>query len=330
MPYYFSQDGKEAIKIAGYYYVQPFGFSSTSLLERNPQSARLAVTVALTGFAGNANGENSYPSVTDGLAKTGKITIADIVGDKSNPILTASGFDTAVVSSSQSGDLALTTWIFHGGIGSSVTFTPANVQQDPNPGRVGQDQRIRWYGHADAGDGASSSRLNLSYIASQIGHWARHDLHAIDLMGIANMRQSGSLVAWLLGQNPNQELGEIKVTDESRGSRENKIAGTGGDGVQQVAQAFGTAYVFNGIFQNLPAATVAAFSRRFDNVAADIIRDAAREGTGIFADMTQRVLATPESTAKNPNSYDIVKPDFEGLSFWDLKPRGTTNAALLY
>ncbi|MBB3319943.1 hypothetical protein FHT77_005861 [Rhizobium sp. BK181] len=319
MPYYFSHHDGSPIEIAGYYYVQPFSFRN-SLLQRNPRSARLAVTVALTG-----HDDDSYPSVTQGLATTGDITIADEV---EGAILNASGFKATAVSSSQSRDLALTTWIFQGSNDSSIGFTPASINDEPNPGRVHAEERVRWYGHADT-EGPGPNRLNLSYLAAQISYGQTHDLTAMDLIGIANMRGSGSLVAWLLGQALNQMLATVTVSDVSRGTI-SSIAGNDPDASRQMASALGAAYVFNGVFKELPAAELAAFSRRFNDQSASVVRDAAHEGSGIFVDMTQRVLDTPDGTRKNPNSYAINGPDFEGLSFWGLEPRGTTDAALLY
>jgi len=125
MPYHFSQDGKTPVGIAGYYYVQPFSFQNSRLL-RDPRSARLAVTAALTGY-----NDDKYRSVTDGLAATGSIVIADETG---NMILSANGFKTTAVSSSQSRDLALTTWIFQGDGISLVDFTPASINVEPTRG----------------------------------------------------------------------------------------------------------------------------------------------------------------------------------------------------
>ena len=319
MPYYFSQDNGSRVEISGYYYVQPFSFQN-SLLQRKPRSARLAVTVALTGYD-----DDSYPSVTRSLASTGDIAIADPVEGK---VLSASGFKTTAVLSSQSRDLALTTWIFQGSNDSSVEFAPAEINKEPNPGRVHSEERVRWYGHADAG-GQDNKRLNLSYVAPLISYGKTHDLTAIDLIGIANMKGSGSLMAWLLGQPLNRELGEVTISDISRNTT-SSIAGSGPDANQQMEKARGSAYVFNGVFTALPAAELAAFSRCFTDEPAAVIRDAAHEGSGIFADISQRVSATPDGTQKNPDSYAINGPDFEGISFWRLEPRGMSDAALLY
>lgn len=320
MPYYLTQANVPAIKIAGYYYIQPFSFQN-SLLQRNPRSARLAVTVALTG-----HNDDSYPSVTKGLGATGDIAI--FKDTSTSTILEARGFRTTTISSAQSRDLALTTWIFQGSDDSSVRFTPTSINEEPNPGRVHSEERVRWFGHADAG-GQDNKRLNLSYIASEFSFGQTRDLTAIDLIGIANMMQSGSLVAWLLDQPRNEVLGTITVSDVSRDTT-TSIAGSGPDASRQVASALGAAYVLNGIFMDLSVAELAAFSRRFTDQSANIIRDAAHEGSGIFADMTQRVSATPAGTRKNPDSYAVNGPDFEGLSFWNLQPRGRTDAALLY
>lgn len=322
MPYQFTQDGGEAVEIAGYYYVQPFSFQNSRLL-RDPRSARLAVTVALTGY-----NDDQYPSVTESLAVAGKLVITDEAGENGNTILSARGFNATAVSSSQSRDLALTTWIFQGRDASSISFTPATINIEPNPGRVSKEDRVRWYGHADVGGEENARRLNLSYIASQISFGRAHDLTAIDLIGIANMQDSGSLVAWLLDQALNRPLGMITVSDASRG-KTSIIAGDGPDADGQMANARGAAYIFNGIFKDLPAADLAAFSRHFTDQGANIIRDAAHEGSGIFADMTQRVSATPGGTQKNPAAYAAEGPDFEGLSMWALEPRGTKEEEML-
>lgn len=316
MSYNISQGGKVLANVAGYYYVQPFSFVN-GLLQINPSSARLAVTVALTG-----HNDDKYLAVTKNLAATGDIVIADAGGAA---ILSTTGFDTTEALPTQSRDLALTTWIFHGNPGSSVSFTPANIDKEPRPGRVYAEKRVRWYGYADAD---SKTRLYLSYVAPRISYGRPRTLTAIDLIGIANMRGSGSLVAWLLSQKSNQSLSTIKVSDDSR-SAVDSIAGANPGANLQMAGAHGAAYLFNGVFKDLNSAHVASFSRSFTDQTADIIGDAAHEGSGIFANMTQPVSATTEGTAKNPDSYAIKGPDFEGLSFWDLQPHGTAETALL-
>lgn len=321
MPYYFSQGGGSPIEIAGYYFVQPFSFKN-SLLQRNPRSARLAVTVALTGYD-----HDEYPSVTTGLATTGEIAIStDEVDDA---ILRAEGFTATAVSSSQSRDLALTTWIFEGSANSNLDYAPAAINIAPQPGRVPAEHRVRWFGHADTGQAPDVARLNLGYLASQVSYGLRRDLTAIDLIGISNMMGSGSLVHRLLGHPLNVRLGAITVSDVSRNTN-STIGGPGPDPDQQMAAALGSAYIFNGIFKNLPVASVATFSRQFTDGSADVIRDASHAGSSIFADMTQRVSDTIGGTKRNADSYAINGPDFEGLSFWGLEPRGAVDAALLY
>ncbi|UFI04657.1 hypothetical protein [Roseibium aggregatum] len=320
MPYDFKQgESGSPIAIAGYFFVQPFTFQN-GLLQRNPSSARLVVTLALTG-----HNDDSYPSKSAGLEPEGQITIGDRAEDT---ILTAEGFETTSIVPSQSRDLALTHWIFQGSEESAFTFTPNDTQRQAQRGRVYGEGRVRWYGHASSDD-PQPKRLNLTYLAMPISFGQNRDLDTADLIGIANVEGSGSLAAWLLDQQVNAHLGLVTVTDVLRNTT-TKIAGDGGPARIQMSEAFGAAYVMNGIYTKQPAATVAAFARRFDGGSANVIRDAARDGTGVFSGLTQPLSETPDGTGKDPDDYQINGPDFEGLSFWNLQPRQGSDAAQLY
>lgn len=320
MPYDFKQgESGSPIEIAGYFFIQPFKFQN-GLLQRNPESARLVVTLALTG-----HNNDSYPSKSAGLEPDGQITIGDRA---EGTILTAEGFETTSIVPSQSRDLALTHWIFQGTEELAFAFTPNDIQRQAQPGKVQSEGRVRWYGHASS-DGEQAKRLNLTYLTMPISFGKNRDLDTADLIGIANVEGSGSLVAWLLDQQVNQHLGLVTVTDVLRNTT-TEIAGDGGPARTQMSAAFGAAYVLNGVYAAQPAATVAAFARRFNDGSADVIRDAARDGTGIFSGLTQPLSETPDGTGKDPDDYQINGPDFEGLSFWNLQPRQGSDAAQLY
>jgi len=81
------------------------------------------------------------------------------------------------------------------------------------------------------------------------------------------------LASW---PNAESALGTVTVSDVSRGTT-NLIAGDGPDADGQMVDAHGAAYVFNGVFKKLPAADLSAFSRRFTDQPANIIRSAAHE-----------------------------------------------------
>ncbi|MDP5220377.1 hypothetical protein Q5Y75_24625 [Ruegeria sp. 2205SS24-7] len=322
MPYRFTQDGGSAIEIAGYFYVQPFS-TPGGKLQRNPNSARLLITLALTGY-----NDDTYPSPSAGLKPAGDIEIAD---PAAGTVLTARGFQTTTIVQSQSRDLALTHWIFNGSNNSTVDFTPALVNQAARAGRVHDEHRVRWYGYAES-DGQEAKRLNLTYLSGPISFGQNRHFTTIDLLGIANVEGSGSLVSWLLSEDLDQYVGKIIVKDEMRKVLTD-FAGKDGNGTaaaMQMNRAFGAAYSLNGIYTAQPAATIAAFARRFTDGTANVIRDAARDGTGIFAGLTQPLRDTPDGTGKNPNAYDVKGPDFEGLSIWDLAPRQGADAGLLF
>jgi hypothetical protein len=153
---------------------------------------------------------------------------------------------------------------------------------------------------------------------------------AVDMLGVANIQGSGSLLNWVLGLPNDAYMPMLAIKDVSRGEHaKTEIGGIHPAQRKQMNEAKGVVWACNGIFNRVRAADLASFAREIGSVAG-VMRQAAHNGNGIFRGLTQPLSVTRTGFGLEQDSFSIKSSNHEGLSFWDLKQLVGANAALMF
>lgn len=299
-----------AAPISGYLLVQPFRFEDGALL-REPDEALLVVQLHL-----KRSEKLTYPSWTNALPLAGDYDIKDSIG---NTPVAVTGFRTETIYSSQSFDLATTTWVLTGTVGSSITFSPRTHKAKSTDDDANHHP---WRGTFDAGDG---HKLQLSYLDYSYSLASgRRTATQLFASGPANAAGGGTVFSFVTGGSLQQPLTTATVIDPHRNTNLT-VFGTSEASVAQMQTASGMVFALNGSFKR---ATPSSLRSLLNAISPRALVGHPLWQAEPFEMLAQSIAATesrldgkePLDITDSANEFEVAGSEVEGIVLSGMNP----------
>lgn len=309
--------------ISGYLLAQPFRFQGGSLV-LDAINARLLVQLTLLHSS-----TNEYPSPTSALPLAGHVDIAD---SKGNKLVSVTDFRTEAIYSSQSFDVATTTWLLAGTAPSTLNFAPPEFLP---PKQADRANHYPWRGQFDAGSG---HKLQLSYLECSYGvAGGVRGVERLFAAGDANSNGIGNVFSFVTGSPPNQPLTAAAVTDRHRNIQLDFFGATD-EAIAQMQVANGVVFALNGSFKSASPASLQAL---LHTILPKQPIDGGQPAPAVTGSIThplwhgdpfegraQTLADTPTRVAQDLQ-YEVTGGEMEGIALWDMNPLPGDADALL-
>ncbi len=309
----YGDENGESATISGYLLVQPFGFDQGALL-LDPSDARLVVQLHLARSTAV-----EYPSPTSLLPLAGNFEIRDNIG---NTPVTVTGFRTEAIYSSQSFDIATTTWLLAGARDAALAFDPPAHRPPP---REDNANHHPWRGTFDAGDG---HRLLLSYLDySYTVAAGRRGVEQMFAAGPANADRGGTVFSFVTGAERRQPLAAASVVDPHRNTAMS-FFGAAEQNLAQMDTARGVVFALNGCFKHTTPSSLRSHIQAITNPRASAIAHPLWQ-VDPFEQMAQTIADTQRRIGPEVQ-FEVVGNEVEGIALWGMHtlPDNTAPALL--
>lgn len=307
-------DGKGvATAISGYLLVQPFRFEQGALLLQ-PDGARLLVQIHLS------RSENvTYPSPTATLPLSGTFDIRDSIG---NTPVTVTGFRAEAIYSSQSFDLATTTWVLAGAPGATIAVKPPPHRSTPTDDDANHHP---WRGTFDAGDG---HQLKLSYLDYTYSVAAgRRGISQLFAVGPANADGVGTVFSFVSGAAQRQPLSTATIADPHRNTTMT-VFGASDESLAQMRTANGMVFALNGCFKHATPSSLRRVLHAATNPLGQTVAHPLWQ-TDPFEHIAQ-TIARSEERMRGNEEFEVTGSEIEGITLWGMNAlKGSVAPALL-
>lgn len=302
----------------GYLFVQPFSFDGTGVFTRNAADARV-----IAGIHHISSTTEVHPSVSGDLPGPGVMGTLAIADTAQGAVLQCTNMVMKKVRSPQSIDVALTYWILEGSAGSVVTFDPPCAFQYPPNGA----NYYPWHG-ALQGGGAD---LLLTFLDPVYEVQAGRYIEEFAAFGPANANGIGSsAVSFICGAPTPANLANLTFDDQSRG-HQTPLFGADAGGVSQVIGANGAVFAFNGTFKRWDPYDLIRFVRSI------VLAQAPARGnpySWLSDPSLRRFPQSIDEAARHSGwrqaNYAQFGENFEGITVWDLNPRGAHQQQFMF